>query len=242
VSAVLVAAVIVGNIYANRYAALISVYFDQATQKIEASGQTDANYYVSDFATEADRAAYLAKIGTEISEEGITLLTNDGVLPLASGAKISVFGQDAVDPVYGGIGAGQVDGVEMVTLKDSLVAAGCVLNPTLWDFYATGPGASFRKTVPDVYGQGAFAVNEVPQSVYTPAVAQSYADYSDAAIVVFGRSGGESGDLQFTPGTDGFAYLQLSQDERDLLAMVSANFDKVVVLVNAQNPLELGFL
>ncbi|WP_448060784.1 glycoside hydrolase family 3 N-terminal domain-containing protein [Cellulomonas hominis] len=239
---VLAGGLVIGNAYANRYSDLVSVYFDQATQKVVSAEGTEADYYTSEFTSDDDREAYLADVGTRISEEGLTLLENDGALPLPSAAKVSVFGQDAVDPVYGGGGAGSVDASKAVDLEASLTDAGFDVNPTLWDFYADGPGKAYRKTTPDVYGQGEFAVNEVPQSAYTDEVKASYTDYSDAAVVVLGRSGGESGDLAMTPDADGSTYLQLTQDERDLLAAVTDSFDTVVVLLNTQNPLELDFL
>lgn len=38
------------------------------------------------------------------------------------------------------------------------------------------------------------------------------------------------------------SYLQLSRSERDMVDLVAANFDKVVVVVNANNAMELGFV
>lgn len=242
--AALAGGLVVGNHYADKYHDLVSVYFDQDTQKIVSGDgdEVDAQYFTSNFTSDEDRQAYLAEVGTRISQEGITLLENDGALPLGSGAKISVFGQTSVDPVYGGGGAGSLDTSKAIDLADSFAAAGLDVNPTLWDFYESGPGKDFRKTTPDVYGEGEFSVNEAPQSVFTDEVKASYAEYSDAAVVVIGRSGGESTDLSSTPDADGNTYLQLSDDERDLLQAVTENFSQTVVLLNTQNPVELGFL
>ncbi len=241
--AALAAGLVVGNVYANKYADLVSIYLDQPTQKVVSADGDEAEYFTSDFAGDDERQHYLASVGTRISEEGITLLQNDGALPVSAGAKISVFGQDAVDPVFGGGGAGSVDTGKAVDLADSFDDAGLDVNPTLWDFYASGAGKDFRKTTPDVYGEGSFNVNEVPQSAYTDEVKASYADYSDAAVVVIGRSGGESSDLALTPDDEGHTYLQLTDDERDLLQAVSeGGFSSVIVLLNTQNPVELGLL
>lgn len=239
-SAAVIVALIVANVFAFRYADLVSVYLGQQTQRVVAADGESADYFTSSFDSEAERQEYLTQVATDISREGITLLGNDGALPLAAGARISVFGQDAVDPVYSGGGAGSIDTSQAITLGASLDAAGLEVNPTLWDFYAEGAGASYRKTTPDVYGQGAFAVNEVPRSVYTDDVLASLADYSDAAVVVIGRSGGESSDLAHTPGADGYTYLQLNDDERAMLALAAETSDTVVVLLNTQNPVELG--
>ena len=102
-----------------------------------------------------------------------------------------------MDFVYGGAGSGSVDTSKAANLKQALEKSGFQVNPALWDFYLTGPGKDYRKSVPDETGKGDFAVNEVPAGVYTQSVKDSFAQYGDAAIVCIGRSGGESAD---TPG------------------------------------------
>lgn len=241
-SAGLAVALVIGNVMISRYVDLISVYFGQTTQRVVSAEGGSADYYTSDFDSAADRAEHITEVATDISREGITLLQNDGALPLSSGTRVSVFGQDFVDPVYGGGGAGSVDTTKVIDLETSFEDAGLEFNPVLRDFYESGAGADFRKTTPDVYGEGVFAVNEVPASVYTDEVKASFSDYSDAAIVVIGRSGGESSDLASTPDASGSTYLQLTGDEKDMLTLASDNFDTVVVLLNTQNPVELGFL
>ncbi|MDR0435425.1 MAG: glycoside hydrolase family 3 C-terminal domain-containing protein [Propionibacteriaceae bacterium] len=238
----IVVALVVANIYANRYSGLISVFFDQATQRIIPDDSTPSDYYKSDFTDEASRQAHLTKVATDIEREGITLLENNGALPLAAGARISVFGQDSVDPVYGGSGAGSISTSNVVTLGQGLADAGLQVNPTLWSFYETGPGAAYRKTTKDVYGQGEYTVNEVPRSTYTADVIASFADYADAAIVVIGRAGGETADLTFTPTDAGFGYLQIDNEERDMLALATEHFDTVIVMLNTDNTIELGVL
>lgn len=241
-TAAIAVGLVIGNVMISRYTDLISVYLGQSTQQVVSAEGESADYYPSSFSTDEERTEHVTQVATDIAREGMTLLKNDGTLPLAAGARISVFGQDFVDPVYGGGGAGSVDATKAITLQDAFTDAGLEFNPTLSDFYETGDGSTYRKTTPDVYGEGAFAVNEVPRSVYTPEVIGSFADYSDAAVVVIGRSGGESSDLAFAPGADGSTYLQLTPDEKDMLALATENFDDVVVLLNTQNPLELGFL
>lgn len=239
----IVVGLVIGNNYALKYQNLISVYFNQSNQKIVSSDDENTTYFTSDFTNEEEKLAYLQRLGQKIEEEGIVLLQNKGnVLPLANGAKISVFGQDAVDPIYGGGGAGSVDASKAVNLRKGLEAAGFDLNTTLWDFYETGEGSSYRKQTPDVFGQGGFAVNEVPVDKYTDKVKDSFASYQDAAVVVIGRSGGESSDLSTEVLETGATYLQIDNNERALLEMVCENFETVVALLNTQNAMELDFL
>lgn len=244
ISAVLVVALIIGNLYANRYSDLISIYLNQPTEKISTAQGEKTQHYVSSYKTEQDRLDALHETGTNISREGITLLKNDhGTLPISSSSKISVFGQDAVDPLYGGVGASAIDSSSVYSLKESLTKAGLKVNPTLWNFYEKGEGSKYRKSVPNIMkNTGYYAVNEVPASKYTQEVKDSYKDYSDAAVVVIGRSGGEAGDLSVSsivkPGVDN--YLALDQDEKDMLKMVSQNFKRIIVVLNTSNPMEIS--
>lgn len=221
VCGVLIVALAIGNYYASLYKDLITVY---------TSG--------SDVVTTDESA----KVCQTIEEEGMVLLKNEDGLPLKEGAKVSLLGQDSVDFVYGGSGSGSVDTSLALNLKEAMEASGFDVNETLWDFYDSGAGKDYRKSVPDETGAGEFAVNEVPASVYTDDVKDSFKDYNDAAIVCIGRSGGESADIPTEPLASGYKYLELDQDERDMLTMACQNFDNVVVLVNANNAMELGFL
>lgn len=185
VCTVIVIGLVIGNYYALKYQNLISVYFNQSNQKIVTAEGENSDYFTSDFDTEEERTAHLQEVGTKIEEEGIVLLKDENdALPITSGSKISVFGQDSVDPIYGGGGAGSVDSSKAVNLKTAFKNAGYELNETLWDFYESGKGSSYRKATPDVYGEGTFAVNEVPVDVYTDAVKSSFTEYNDAAVIV----------------------------------------------------------
>ena len=179
----------------------------------------------------------------EVEAEGIVLLKNrDGALPLSSDEKnLALIGQDSVDFVYGGAGSGSVDTANAPTLKTALEKSDFRVNTTLWDFYETGAGKAYRKQVPDSSGKGSFAVNEVPQSVYTDAVLSSM-DNDDVGVVVIGRSGGESADIPTTPLASGYLYLEPDKDELDMIAMACGKFDKVIVIINSNNAMELGFL
>ncbi len=221
ICAVLICALLVGNYFAYLYRDLITVY-------LSGSGTV-----TTDKSEEVCRT---------IEEEGMVLLKNEDALPLASGAKVSLFGQDSVDFVYGGAGSGSVDTTLAPNLKEALEESGFSVNGTLWDFYETGAGKDYRKEVPDETGEGSFAVNEVPADVYTDEVKASFSEYNDAAIVCIGRSGGESADIPTEPLESGYQYLELDNNELDMLTMACENFDTVIVLLNANNAMELGFL
>ncbi len=176
-----------------------------------------------------------------VVEEGAVLLHNQGGLPLKSNErKVAFLGQDSVDFVYGGSGSGSVDTSTAPTLKTAFEEAGFTVNKTLWDFYATGAGKNYRKTTPDEAGHGTFAVNEVPQSLYTTEIKNAMTD--DFAVVCIGRSGGESADLPLTALSSGKRYLQLDPEEEALLRLACEKYNKVILIYNGNNAFELGFL
>ncbi len=178
----------------------------------------------------------------DVAAEGLVLLKNeDDALPLAADeTKVALLGQNSVDFVYGGSGSGAIDTSLALNLKQSFEEAGFTVNQTVWDFYASGAGSSYRKKTPDTSGKGSFEVNEVPASAFTNDFKNSLTD--DVGVVVFGRSGGESADLPLSALPTGSLYLQLDQNERDTLALACSKFSKVVLLMNTNNPVELDVL
>ncbi|SFG47033.1 beta-glucosidase [Lachnospiraceae bacterium C7] len=242
VAVAMVVCVIIANVYTTKYASLISVFLGADTQKIVNNEGKDKDKFASDFKDKNQMKKHLQKVGADIESEGAVLLENNGGLPLSKKSSITLLGQDSVDLVYGGGGSGSVDVKKAVSLYKALDKKGFKTNDTVKKFYESGAGSKYRKTVVDQYGKGEFSVNEVPQSEYTDDVKDSFKDYDDAAIVVIGRSGGESADLTRDTLSTGAKYLQLDKNELDLIKMAKDNFKKVVVLLNTQNPVELGEL
>lgn len=101
----------------------------------DAKGAYGGNYYWTNFDTAAEAFEAGDELNKEILEEGITLLKNENSLPLASGAKVSLFGKRSADIRYGGGGSGAGSGGSKITLKDSLERAGLEVNDELWEFY-----------------------------------------------------------------------------------------------------------
>ena len=72
-----------------------------------------------------------AKIARDAAAESMVLLKNDGKsLPLAQGAKLAVFGNNALDLIAGGTGSGDVNKMYSVPLNDGLFRAGFSVNMT----------------------------------------------------------------------------------------------------------------
>ena len=215
--------------------------------------------------TISDEAIEEAKaLCTEIAEEGIVMLKNDdSALPLAEGSKVNVFGWSSTNPIYGGTGSGALsDAYPTVDFLTGLTDAGIEYNQNLVDFYK---GWRDSRPVVGMMGQD-WTIPEPAVSDYEDLIT-SAKDYSDTAIFFIARSGGEGADLPTSyDGQDTFSaegpfgalgvrysdqkddldasksYLEISNREKALLDKVTSTFDKVIVVVNSANAMELGFV
>lgn len=207
----------------------------------------DLDYYKSDYADIEALDAAAKDLVQELEAEGIVLAKNNETgLPLQSGAKVTMLGRAAADPVYGGQGSGSVDVSSAINARQGLENAGIQINEAAYDAIAAHAESTPRgNIVMDKPQDSTYYIGEMPVSGYQ-AVQSSFADYSDAALVFIGRGGGEGGDLtQSMEGwddnyTEGQHQLELNKDEKDLIELAKANFDKVVVLINASTTMELG--
>lgn len=198
---------------------------------------------------------------TEISEEGAVLLKNNGTLPLSDDKKnLNVFGWSSTNPCYGGTGSGAVDTSSSVSLLDGLKNAGYNLNNTLTDMYT-----KYRDTRPEA-GMSAvdWTLPEPTMNYYSNDIMKEAKEFSDVAVVVIARVGGEGSDLptdfgainedgsakytynnnstEYDDFTSGQHYLELSQTEKNLIELVSNNFDNIIVICNSANAMELSWV
>lgn len=192
-------------------------------------------------------------LSEEIAEEGIVLLKNDSLLPIAADTKLNVFGWASTNPCYGGTGSGSLsDAYETVSLLQGLENAGFTLNNELSDFYT-----SYRSDRPVVgMFEQDFTLPEPPADTYTDTLLSNAKAFSDTAVVVITRVGGEGADLptdiskvtfndnseDYKEFEEGEHFLQLSQSEKDMVELVCSNFNNVVVVYNGANAFEFGFL
>lgn len=210
-----------------------------------------------------------------LGEEGLILTKNEGLLPLSSDVtKLNVFGWDSTNPILGGTGSGSSDSSSAVGILQSLQDAGYETNQTLTDMYV-----EYRADRPEIsmHGQD-WTLPEPTVDAYTDSVMSEAKDFSDTAVIVIGRSGGENADLptdmnavikgtydlaetvssapenfDFTRSSytnngsyddfeEGESYLELSVTEEDMVEKVCSEFDNVIVVINANNAMELGWV
>ena len=222
--------------------------------------------------TVAQSRATVQKVG----EEGVVLLKNNGILPLnvEETKKLNVFGWSSTNPIYGGTGSGSSSSATAVSILQSLKDAGFEPNEGLSGMYT-----EYRAERPTIaMASQDWTVPEPPVSVYNENMMNAIHEYSDTAVIVIGRSGGEGADLptdmkavldgtynpaskvSAAPGNYGYmnavawnngayddfeageSYLELSVTEENLVKMVCSEFDKVIVIINANNAMELGWV
>uniref|UniRef100_UPI003FEE3772 glycoside hydrolase family 3 protein n=1 Tax=Bifidobacterium adolescentis TaxID=1680 RepID=UPI003FEE3772 len=195
------------------------------------------------------------ELAKDVQSEAVTLLKNDDSnLPL-SGKKVNVFGWGSTNPVYGGTGSGSMSKqYKTVSLLDGMKQAGLKTNTELSKLYT-----DYRKDRPEV---GMFAQDwtlpEVPAKQYSDKLVSDAKDFSDEAVVVLTRVGGEGADLPTDMKAKGITYknnskdyddfqkgesfLQLSKTERDMIDLVTSNFKKVTLVYNGANTFQFDFL
>lgn len=258
VFAVLLVIMLVGTMVANYFQTSINAFLLSDTYKIirDESG-ADTNYYPDEWEGFDDWFSYYEEdVCTRTEAEGAVLLKNENnTLPLATGAKVSLFSHSSVDMIYGGTGSGSVNTSTAPNLRKALESAGAEINTDLWSFYNTGNGSSYKRSVPALSScaaKGDYSINEVPWSVLEgeAGLTDTFAAYGDAAIFVLARSGGEGLDLATTTCTDEGTngdYLSLSKNEKDTLAALKSLkdqgvFQSIIVLLDSSNPVNCAFL
>lgn len=213
----------------------------------------------------------------EVGEEGIVLAKNTGLLPLAEDTKnLNVFGWASTNPIFGGTGSGSSDSSSCVGILESLEAAGYTLNTELSDFYV-----DYCSERPSISMQAQdWTLPEPAADSYSDELLAGAKEFSDTAVIVISRSGGEGADLpkdmysvihgtynakndaaadpvkanycytnasytnngSYDDFEEGQTYLELSKTEKDMVELVCNNFEKVVVVINASNTMELGWV
>lgn len=199
-----------------------------------------------------ESTASALQIGENIADEGIVVLKNsDNILPLSDNKKINTFGWASISPMYGGTGSGSINDLyDKVDYYEGLENAGFQSNQELIDFYK-----SYQEARQDTGHDADWNLPEAPAKTYSDELISNAKKYSENAVVVLARSGGEGYDLScdmsaenYTDNSDeyddfeaGEHYLQLSQTEEDMIDMVCSNFDNVVLVINSASSLELGW-
>ena len=165
-------------------------------------------------------------VSLEVAAEGAVLLENNGVLPLKENEKVAVFGRSQHTFVKGGGGSGTVYTTESYNFVEGMAQAGIDYDEDLYKVYSDWCEAN-----PET---GSKSNPEMPIDGLDFA---ALAEKNDVAVVVFARNSSEGSDRTEVKGD-----WYLSDDEEALLAAVSAEFEKVVVILNTGCTMDVSWI
>ena len=266
--AVLLVLVTIGADIANAYRTQIDDALGTQSWIISTDGE---GRFVSDYATIEEMAAAAKEIGIRQGEEGTVIMKNDnGVLPLASGKKVALFGLASYAPypyTSGDLKGGNADAVDLVA---ALRSAGVTLDETLFNFYTKmmnkheeegkhpWTGETVITTVYDVIystkvgDMANYQIMEVSPDRWVSEFGldagwkSSIDKENTVGIVTFARPAGEGNT--YAPGSaldhegnpTGKDPLQLSDAELAVVDAAKETCSQVIVLLNAGNTMMIG--
>ncbi len=258
VSVLLVVAFGLGQI-ANQFSDFLNTRLGTTNLSVENTGGL---YFQSDYTSVADVVSAQEVLAEEIASEGSVLLKNDNnALPLDKGSEtVTLWGMNSHTPTLGGmIGSSTAydasTGQACYGIEEALAARGFTLNQDMIALYSGDAAMAYARRGFGSTGHGlspaftatyeepsAYAVGEIPASLYTDDLL-SGAD-STAAVVVISRDSSEAADYNpdMVNSTEGDSFvrpLALSDYERDMIELAKAHSTKVIVLLNADNAIEI---
>ena len=114
---------------------------------------------------------------------------------LEKDSNLNVFGWASTNPIYGGTGSGSSDSSNAVDILTSLKDAGFKLNDDLTNMYTEySPTRNLGGNVVSV-SYTDWSLPEPTVDYYTDGLMNQAKDFSDKAMIVISRSGGEGQDV-----------------------------------------------
>lgn len=166
--------------------------------------------------------------------EGMVLLRNEnGALPLSRELPVALFGRIQCETFKGGGGAADVWAVPVLPFADGMEEAGNIYSPLLKKYRAYA-ASNYDAARNKRFKHYTYSLKEPKLS---DAEVKEAASVCETAVVFIGRFSGEAFDI---PDTDG--RYRPDGRERDMLAAVTANFKKTVLVFNIPSLFDLSFL
>ncbi len=262
------------TIASRTYSAALDLNFGRGQRhvtELEGLKKEDLEYYKADFPNEKsglgdasdpitkaenDSRNAAATHALHAAEEGVTLLKNDGTLPLARKSGVTPFGYRFVDPLWSGSGSAVTNmEFDYVITPEEGVGARFTLNKTVLDKLKAEKAATDQPNVKKMSGAteegtsiGDIAFNgsgttdstiyEFDPSIYT-GLEDSCADTT--ALVMVGRRGLEGTDLWPFAYDDGTKHeLALTAAEKSAIEFAKAHCKKVILVINSSNVMEIS--
>ena len=176
--------------------------------------------------------------------ESMVLLQNDGVLPLAPGTPVALYGMGARYTIQGGTGSGSVNSRETVSIDHGLRSAGLAITTDDWlnafDASYAAARAAWQEEILAAAKPGDFFSLYNAYStrrLQAPAGEPFVKTDADVAIYVISRISGESVDRRAEKGD-----YYLSDVEQRELEDLSRLYPKLIVVLNVGGVMDLSFL
>jgi beta-glucosidase len=259
ITASLLAALIGGMSIANVNEAFINTRLGTSNYRyVSNSDGSNTTYFKSEFTSIADLIEAKNNLAVEIASEGTVLLKNENsALPLSKGENVTLWGLNSHNPTLGGMIGSSVSVAEdqhTYSIEESLQIQGFNLNQDMIDLYSSDAANAYARAgghslipsfTPIYESPAGYAVGEASPDIYTDSVLSS-AD-NTVAIVVISRDSSEASDYEvnmvnFTEGDSFERPLSLSDYEKAMIDLAKAHSTKVVVMINASNPVEIDEL
>ncbi|MBQ8093393.1 MAG: glycoside hydrolase family 3 C-terminal domain-containing protein [Clostridia bacterium] len=235
---------------ANSWSGKVNELLGISDNTMTRSGNPADYRFTSDYASGSDLINAEIALNTRMEAEGAVTLKG---MPAVAGRKVTLFGmRSGAKMQFGGSMGELVDSSNVVTLADALTANGFDVNPAMVEFIKRmetdyAPSRSSGGNIIFDYEDQGSKINEIPVSEYKTS---DIGEYTDAAILVFGRDAGES--ACFYPGPNGMEepaeftgsptgnIFSLTNEERGLVNFVKQQgFGKIVVLLNSGTSMEI---
>lgn len=260
VVAVLVVVAIAATVVMNFFSLSMEIFLGRGARVVEPDPEmsnVDTAYYESNAGSTDELNERTNRTAQAIAEQVIVLMKNNNdALPIAKQSKVTPFGYRYGNPIYGGIGLGSVNTASsrIYTAKRALSEFFTVNS----DVEKAMDEATARGLDSDGYQKPdektGFEGSTDTIIEFDPSIYDGLEDSANGTtgIVFIGRSGGEGGDVTADmPGSaiEGKGYadgtphqLAISQDERNTIKYAKENCDKVVVIIDSPNVMEIGDL
>ena len=190
-----------------------------------------------EFSNKPDLKAHAA-VTRQSAVEGMVLLENNGVLPLASEiSRVALFGTTSYDFIAGGTGSGNVNRAYTVSLLEGLRNAGYAIDAELEKTYTKYIKEETERLNPKSDDPMAMFMPKIRAGEFVPSarLLDKMVRANDVAIITLGRNSGEFLDRKVADFT-------LTEQESGMIEAVCAAFHeagkKVVVILNIGGVIE----
>ena len=181
-------------------------------------------------------------LAREAAAEGIVLLKNEGVLPLSTASAIALLGSGAEKTIKGGIGSGDVNNRENISIYQGMKEAGVTITSEDWledyeERYKNARNVWKEKILEDAkHVDNPFDAYASNPFILPEGRAVEAKDIADArvAVYVLSRISGEGKDRRRVKGD-----YYLSEREAADLFFLNEKKIPVILLLNAGGPIEL---